>query len=586
MKRMKKILALVLAMAMTLGMAMTAFAEETGDQTGDSSQQTPTKQTTSTSITAAPDENDTAEVKILNVNENATVTAYRIVEATYNGDEGFKGYAVPTENVEENGETVEKPVVTLNNLLKPTQEEIQAIAKKINAGELIGKVDVVDSFTSSDIADGKGTFSAQLGAGYWVVLITGGAGDVYAPMLLGVYYANANGEGNTLEGGILDSDSSWDLYGEKGYAKTGELKIDKQIVNSDGNASGNDVAVGDEVSFKIDTMIPSYNDKYGSIVVKVTDTLSKGLTLLNDDTNKVIVKIDGVEAEENTNYTKNVVTNDDGTTDLTIEFTQKNTGLAKDVEITYTAKLNDQADHNFDPNTNSATLSYTNSTDTSVEPKKVSDMTYTYTFDIGAELTKNHDINGWEETEEIVKVDENGNLIVVESNTVTHPGQTVVEVAEGATFALYEGIDEQNKDTFVQEATTDEYGKLTFTGLDAGTYTLMETKAPTGFQLDSTSKHTVVIAATYNDNGTLDTYSITIDGATAKIYKATYKNNSDELEGIDGNDENHIVEIPNTKLSSLPSTGGIGTTIFTIGGCVIMILAAALFFASRRRAAK
>ena len=41
--------------------------------------------------------------------------------------------------------------------------------------------------------------------------------------------------------------------------------------------------------------------------------------------------------------------------------------------------------------------------------------------------------------------------------------------------------------------------------------------------------------------------------------------------------------IPNTSLSELPSTGGIGTTIFTVGGCVIMIAAAALFFMNRRK---
>ena len=45
-------------------------------------------------------------------------------------------------------------------------------------------------------------------------------------------------------------------------------------------------------------------------------------------------------------------------------------------------------------------------------------------------------------------------------------------------------------------------------------------------------------------------------------------------------------EMADTKLASLPGTGGIGTTIFTIGGCVIMIAAAGLFFATRKKAEK
>lgn len=54
-------------------------------------------------------------------------------------------------------------------------------------------------------------------------------------------------------------------------------------------------------------------------------------------------------------------------------------------------------------------------------------------------------------------------------------------------------------------------------------------------------------------------------------------------EGEEGYNPSSIL---NTKLSGLPSTGGIGTTIFTIAGCLIMILAAALFFASRRKTSK
>ena len=46
---------------------------------------------------------------------------------------------------------------------------------------------------------------------------------------------------------------------------------------------------------------------------------------------------------------------------------------------------------------------------------------------------------------------------------------------------------------------------------------------------------------------------------------------------------NANVTVVDSKLSALPSTGGIGTTIFTIAGCVIMIAAAGLFFASRKK---
>ena len=44
------------------------------------------------------------------------------------------------------------------------------------------------------------------------------------------------------------------------------------------------------------------------------------------------------------------------------------------------------------------------------------------------------------------------------------------------------------------------------------------------------------------------------------------------------------ISVEDTKVSSLPETGGMGTTLFTIAGCVIMISAAGLFFATRKKA--
>ena len=86
-------------------------------------------------------------------------------------------------------------------------------------------------------------------------------------------------------------------------------------------------------------------------------------------------------------------------------------------------------------------------------------------------------------------------------------------------------------------------------GLDVGSYHFEETKAPKGYSINTDGK----------------TLTLTVDGevATANLYNEGGLND--------------------TKLSALPETGGIGTTIFTIVGCGIMIAAAGLFFASRRK---
>lgn len=104
-----------------------------------------------------------------------------------------------------------------------------------------------------------------------------------------------------------------------------------------------------------------------------------------------------------------------------------------------------------------------------------------------------------------------------------------------------------------EEGTTDTLvatnGTLTVKGLAEGTYWFEETKAPEG-------------------------YSINVDGATATVTESTTAN------------VNIPTSLKDTKLSALPSTGGIGTTIFTIAGCLIMIAAAGLFFASRKKTNK
>ena len=95
---------------------------------------------------------------------------------------------------------------------------------------------------------------------------------------------------------------------------------------------------------------------------------------------------------------------------------------------------------------------------------------------------------------------------------------------------------------------TNAEGKIVVEGLNVGTYHFKETKAPEGYSINTDGKD----------------ITLTQTGVATGIVKASDKLND-------------------TKLNALPSTGGIGTTIFTIGGCAIMIVAAGLFFASRKK---
>lgn len=95
---------------------------------------------------------------------------------------------------------------------------------------------------------------------------------------------------------------------------------------------------------------------------------------------------------------------------------------------------------------------------------------------------------------------------------------------------------------------TNGEGKIVVEGLDVGSYHFKETKAPTGYSINTDGK----------------TIELTQKGVATGIIR-----NNDTL-----ND---------TKLNSLPSTGGMGTYLFTIIGVVVMAGAAGAFFISRRK---
>ena len=159
------------------------------------------------------------------------------------------------------------------------------------------------------------------------------------------------------------------------------------------------------------------------------------------------------------------------------------------------------------------------------------------------------------------------------SMTLTKKDETLENVLAGAVFEIWK---DGKAVSFVSTGNSDEYrvaldteegntqltvgddgttkGQLILLGLSEGTYIIKEIKAPDGY---------------------------------AKIQ---YFNKviafSDSTDPAEDNTIHLEFDVQNSKLSSLPETGGMGTTIFTIGGCVIMIAAAGLYFASRRKESK
>lgn len=573
MKKMKtkRLLAVLLTLAMVLGMTVMAFATVTEPP---ADQQPNTDEVLTQKVEGVPTAANKAPVEVKNVEAGETVTAYRIVEAAYGANgEGFTGYKAASG-------------VAIANVLEPTSSEVTSLAALIANGSL-----VLEKVTLEASEADPTTYTGWLGAGYWLVLVTNDENEdvtkIYNPMLLGVYYtADDNGKIDTVTGGAVDANSDWSLNSTPAYAKSQKPAFDKKITGSTVtdnplNPSGNDVAIGDTVNFEITAQIPSYSEAYKNVMVKISDTVSgSGLEI---DTDSIKVKVGtasgtAVEVSGAAVYALDPVDQNGFTITFTSEYALAHAG--EYVYVTYDAVLGENANLNFDPNTNKATFEYTN--DPSGDTTKEKDETRTYTFAIDSNLYGKEESEWNKVTEELLKTGE------VHTETVSGTAVTTTALS-GAVFEL-KSVDRTPE--IVRTATSDALGHLSFTGLDAGKYELREVKAPEGYSLNE-AVIPVEITATYNEDGTLNQYVIKVNNQNTSTYTATYEkdktiSNITTTSGHnnDFSDVSDTHEIKNTKLTGLPSTGGIGTTIFTIAGCLIMILAAALFFASRRKTSK
>ena len=252
---------------------------------------------------------------------------------------------------------------------------------------------------------------------------------------------------------------------------------------------------------------------YREYIYKLTDTLSKGLTM---DTGSVKVLIGGEDVTENENVT--VIA---GANELIVTFNMLNfqDKVGQEIKVTYEASLNEDAVNGVLGNPNEVELEYSNdpqdqtSTDTTTDEEKV------HTAAI-----------------KVLKFEEGY------EDKVLSGAKFVLKNGEGADGTYYKLVD--GKITWVDnieeadEKTTNAEGIVEFKGLKNGTYYLVETEAPEGF------------------NKLTDPIEVTID----------YENQT-EIEFQEA-------KVANSTGVELPGTGGAGTTLFAVlGGGIILVAA-------------
>ena len=525
-----------MTLAMVMGLSITGFAKNSGTD----------------GIFGTIDDKGTITISGVTAEEGITVTAYPIIEATYDEKNGnFTGYQSLYEEV------ISESDIKADNLSETiTQDDLNAIYKVIT-----GTVPATEGYPMT--SDDRTTYKAEVPVGAYLVIISGAETTVYNPVIVSVDYERTDQGGNDLGEGKVNI--SVDEEHSYAWVKASTVpEVDKTVssdIENEDTDKGNSADIGDSVTYEVTVNpIPYYGGDNPTL--NIVDTLSTGLTynegslsvkVYNGEEDKTGKLLENTQSKTyyTPNYNNGKLTVDfvvDGNYTLNDYATQK-------LVITYSATVNENAVINEGGNTNDVTLNYTTDSKITTGQDTDKDKTYTYTFDINGSVTGNDKV--------ITKTGEGDD----------------VDALEGAEFTLY--TDSECKQVYKNDkfedgcvVTSDSNGQLAIEGLAEGTYYLKETKAPADYSVN-THVYTIEIDAEYNLDGTLKLWKITIDGEATSTFTVTNDSVIDDVEET---------EIKNTTITELPSTGGMGTTLFTIAGCVIMISAAGLFFATRKKA--
>ena len=619
---MKKLLSMLLAVVMVLAMAAPSFAANENSSNLSS-------ETTNFSITVAP-QSDKVSI------EGKTFYAYKLFNVTYNLTNNAYSYTINSDlfgNFSYEGNSGEALV---DYIAKAKQaEELNAVAEaalhyledKLQEGENISKF----SAGSATVQEGENSAIINLTeAGYYLVSgsakATNGGQEITAACALTTTNPNAS-------------------VNVKADAPTLEKKIVETETNTETNEStehlvdANNASVGEDVTYEIKSNVPAMTgyEKYYFIV---HDTLSKGLTYKADSIKITMQSENGniTSLNKDTDYT--VESSTDPTSEVTsikivfndfIQYRESNPNA--EIKIRYSATVNEKAVIGVEGNPNEAKLQYSNNPnvkddgklekpnepkDPNVTGETPNDVVLTYIAGVDLlKVAENENGLSLKGAEFQITGDKVNKVAVqtwgfkkVESSTGdyyklkdgTYTTQDPIAPEEDVTTGTEDKYESLTKDykkaetptvewkekneALSIEGTVGEDGVLRFDGLGEGTYFIKEIKAPNGYNIlkerikvEITCVEPII---TFGNEKATWNYTITyVDDDGNKV------NNIDVIMGTvteSGDTDNRIaITVVNNTGTLLPSTGGIGTTIFYAVGIILM--AGAVFFVVRRKRA-
>ena len=318
--------------------------------------------------------------------------------------------------------------------------------------------------------------------------------------------------------------------------------VDKEVQEDSDSSWGNhnDADIEQVVNFRTTIEVKDPDPKN----YRLYDKMSDGLTF---DDKSVIVKVNGTKLDESNNTWRLSKKPADGYTYTFGVIFLKNVLKSGDVvTIEYSATVNENAVIAGEGNPNETWLKYGNENETE------HDTTRTYVWK--AKVFKYTDSKG---NETPLK----GARFVLYKNVEGVKNYATAGADNKITGWTADGIKPANPDStkkYATEFTTPDSGRFSVTGLDADTYYLKEIAAPDGYnKLKEPIK--VVITAEVDETTKEGTATITYnDTSTGEI------------------------KVWNKKGAELPSTGGMGTTLFYVIGAVLLIGSGVLLVTRRR----